>query len=319
MEEAFKLKRVYFYITGGLGNQLFQLAYALSNGNGTHAIAVGTIGNPRVNSEGFPDILDYELPAQVHFLDSKPNKFLTKTVGYLLRSNINPSPVEEKAPYRKFVKFLGGLVVIIHLQRILKLQVNQGVGFSKIQDSRIKSSAAIGYFQSYKWVETPGVYETLLSLKPKVISQQLQTLKELSIIERPLVVHFRFGDYVQEGGFGIPSEDYYIESISQMWGSGKYKKIWAFSDEPDKVSERILSRFGNQIRWIPMIENSSALTLEAMRMGHGYVIANSTFSWWGAFLSSNKNPDVIAPNPWFKSIESPIDLIPPRWSLKEAF
>lgn len=313
------MKRIYFFATGGLGNQLFQLAYALSNGKNSKIIAVGTIGNPRVNSEGLPDLLDFKLPYQTQFLNSKSNKFLTKTLGYLLRSNISPSRLEAKNAYRHLSKFLGQILVMLHLRTILGLLVNQGVGFSEIRMAKKKNMAAIGYFQSYKWAREPNAHKALLALRPRVESKQVLILSDLAKIEKPLIVHFRFGDYAQESGFGIPSENYYIESITQMWTSGKYKKIWAFSDEPEKVSEKILILFRNQIRWIPMIENSSALTLEAMRMGHGYVIANSTFSWWGAFLSYYKNPDVIAPEPWFKSIESPIDLIPPDWSRNRAF
>jgi hypothetical protein len=50
-----------------------------------------------------------------------------------------------------------------------------------------------------------------------------------------------------------------------------------------------------------------------MRLGEGYVIANSTFSWWGAYLSRSSNPLIIAPRPWFSKVESPRDLIPDSW------
>jgi len=50
-----------------------------------------------------------------------------------------------------------------------------------------------------------------------------------------------------------------------------------------------------------------------MRFGKGYIIANSTFSWWGARLSYEEEPDVIVPKPWFAQAEVPIDLIPSNW------
>ena len=51
-----------------------------------------------------------------------------------------------------------------------------------------------------------------------------------------------------------------------------------------------------------------------MRYGHGYIIANSSLSWWAASLSHAKNPLVVAPSPWFKQIGTPNKLIPDNWN-----
>jgi hypothetical protein len=51
-----------------------------------------------------------------------------------------------------------------------------------------------------------------------------------------------------------------------------------------------------------------------MRRGAGYVLSNSTFGWWGAFLSKTGNPRVVVPKPWFVTLEDPRQLNPEFWS-----
>jgi hypothetical protein len=138
-----------------------------------------------------------------------------------------------------------------------------------------------------------------MNLKPLNPSNELESYSYLAKIETPLVVHFRFGDYVQEGGFGIPTFDYYGSAIEELWSSGNYNKIWVFSDEPEKVPSSLMQKYERDLRWIPMVSGSSVQTLEAMRMGYGFVIANSTFSWWAVYLGDFSNKVVVAPKVWF--------------------
>jgi hypothetical protein len=51
-----------------------------------------------------------------------------------------------------------------------------------------------------------------------------------------------------------------------------------------------------------------------MRYFSGYVISNSTFAWWAAFLRHNQEVPVYAPDPWFKMINDPKMLIPENWN-----
>ena len=165
----------------------------------------------------------------------------------------------------------------------------------------------------------PEILDTLKSLEITHSDPELLELEALSARENPLVVHIRLGDYKKEDSFGTLPKEYYERSIEKMWNTGKYKVIWAFSDEPILAKEILSSIKDKNIRWISEIDGSAGKTLEAMRLGCGYVIGNSTFSWWGAFLSHTPEAKVIAPNPWFKSIPAPKDLFPPHWDLEVSW
>jgi hypothetical protein len=67
------------------------------------------------------------------------------------------------------------------------------------------------------------------------------------------------------------------------------------------------------IEWIDNTNLSASETLQLFRRCDGYIIANSSFSWWAAMLSQAVNPIVIAPTKWFRNLEDPKELIPPSW------
>jgi hypothetical protein len=131
--------------------------------------------------------------------------------------------------------------------------------------------------------------------------------------EKPLIVHVRLSDYRVEDNFGIPSKSYYSSAINNQIQMGSYKKIWLFSDEPKEAIAFIPEDYLDLIRNISLEVTDPICTLQVMRLGHGYVIANSTFSWWGAYLSRSENPNVIYPKPWFQGMPDPIELCPPSW------
>jgi hypothetical protein len=92
------------------------------------------------------------------------------------------------------------------------------------------------------------------------------------------------------------------------------KNIWIFTDEAESVSEFVSPSPNFRVSIIGEIGLNSAETLELMRYGSGYVIANSTFSWWAAFLSYQSKCTTIMPTPWFQKKSSPIGIKPHDWT-----
>ena len=304
-------------LTGGLGNQLFQVSAAMAIAKGSQVGLDWSIGAPRLNSHGQPEIASFELPENVHLLArANRSKVTKKASGYLLRIGVSPRKFESFFLYKAFLNLLWSILISLSSRRLIVSSAGRGVGYFPLRRRGIKQ-LIYGYFQSYIWPETSN--ELLRGMKPVDYSTELISYHKLSEIESPLIVHIRLGDYKLENSFGIPSKRYYSEAISEMWQTGEYKKIWVFSDEPNSAETLLPEEYHSELRWIPEVDSSAAQTLEAMRFGKGYVIGNSTFSWWGAFLAYNSNVQVIAPQPWFRFGESPQALIPPGWKQIDAF
>ena len=89
-----RIKRVYIFLTGGLGNQLFQIAAAKSL-NPEEIKVITSVGHPRINSSGRADVLSLNIGEEVSEHKVKhENRFVSKIFGYLMRSSINPTRLE---------------------------------------------------------------------------------------------------------------------------------------------------------------------------------------------------------------------------------
>jgi hypothetical protein len=130
-------------------------------------------------------------------------------------------------------------------------------------------------------------------------------------------VHFRRGDYITNKGaqqfHGLCSPDYYksaMKKIKQELGNPHY---FIFSDEVGWVREN----FSFDDPFTIVEGNTGKNSFEDMRLmaacKHN-IIANSSFSWWGAWLNEHKNKIVIAPTFWFKDVSiDTSDVIPDQW------
>jgi hypothetical protein len=114
-------------------------------------------------------------------------------------------------------------------------------------------------------------------------------------------IHIRRGDYLKlPNHHPVCDIDYYVEAMKKM-GNDKYYII--FSDDISWCKEN-LSFLNNKI----FIEgNTDFQDLYLMSKCKNNIIANSSFSWWGAWLNTNKDKIVIAPKKWFGISNSHLD------------
>jgi glycosyltransferase involved in cell wall biosynthesis len=308
-------KSKFISLTGGLGNQLFQYAAALYESNGFEVSLVSSLGIPRTSQSGKAEI--YSFGIKEPEITAKANWLTRRVAGYLLRQGLYRRRLERLRIFRAATFLAGRTLLSLHFRQRIHLIIGKGVGFSELRQSN-GSQLLIGYFQSFRWASAPQVLEKLQSLELTVDSMKFQQYCDLAIVEKPLVVHVRLGDYKNEDDFGILTRTYYTTAIQNQVESKKYGSIWLFSDELEEAQQLLPKDLNMEIRLIHEVEASAAATLQVMRLGHGFVIANSTFSWWGAFLSFSEGAKVIAPSPWFRNSPEPLQLIPPHWTRCDA-
>jgi hypothetical protein len=314
------MDKVLVQITGGLGNQLFQFAAGLSmvDGDPNRLVIEQKLGKPRSASKGTADIFGFTWPHSINTIQvnqSRVSDFMSRVTGYCLRMGVKPSNLESKKFVKSTILSLASLLISIFLKKRTNVVIGSGVGYSKL-DNNYSDPYLVGYFQSYRYAEMNRQY--LLKAKIQSAGPELKELNLAAIEELPLVVHLRFGDYLLEENFGIPSREFYSTGIRKLINRGSCKSIWVFSDDLPKAREKLDLKELLPIRWINSVDDSVVATLQAMRLGRAYVIANSTFSWWAAYLSLNPNVEVIAPSPWFMGMEDPEELIPPNWEQLDA-
>jgi hypothetical protein len=157
------------------------------------------------------------------------------------------------------------------------------------------------------------VLNGLLAIRSIEVNAEYLELEKSSARENPLIVHLRFGDYKNEPHFGVLTKDYYVNAVKLATHTREFGAIWVFSDEMKLARQLINFEIDLPIRFIENLGNSTATNFDAMRLGHGYIIANSSYSWWAARLSRNRVTLVIAPKPWFIGVDDDQSLIPPFW------
>ena len=127
-------------------------------------------------------------------------------------------------------------------------------------------------------------------------------------------VHVRRGDYLEprhQQVHGLCSRDYYEAAMRQIAQEIPGAEFFVFSDDPAWCRSNLQA---SQLR---IVEANGAdraeEDLRLMSACRHHVIANSSLSWWGAWLGRHPGQIVVAPDPWFTDRTPTPDLIPPSW------
>jgi len=129
-------------------------------------------------------------------------------------------------------------------------------------------------------------------------------------------IHFRRGDYAEKGKtrryHGLLGLDYYQKTISLINEEVKDPHFFIFSDDANWVKKNF--KIGKPVTYISgFYELTNAEELVLMSNCEHNIIANSSFSWWGAWLNKNPSKIVIAPTRWFRVRIGSKEMLPSGW------
>jgi hypothetical protein len=161
-----------------------------------------------------------------------------------------------------------------------------------------------GYFQSERYfADHADTIRTELGPTAPVNAGNARWLAEIAAEPRAVSLHVRRGDYVTNARFaarhGSCTPAYYERALDHVAGQMAAEPvIFAFSDDPHWVRNNL--RLPAEIRVVD--QNDPARNVQDLRLMSAcrhHIIANSSFSWWGAWLNQNPDKIVAAPARWY--------------------
>lgn len=285
-------------LQGGLGNQMFQYAFA--------SILAIKNKTPILIEDSIYQIQD-------------------KRKGYTPR-NFELAIFENEYNFAKEsdVRLFNNLSFIDKLKR--KFKFNYPKKFLEEQFEfcpKVNSLKApvylTGYFQSFKYFsEFEDYIRSLFVFQEKKLSQENLNLISVLKKENTVAIHVRRGDYITDKitnqFHGACSLEYYAKAIALVTSKIINPTLVFFSDDSEWVEKKFESLDFNKMFISHNKGVDSWIDMFLMSICAHNIIANSSFSWWGAWLNSNSDKIVIAPKKWFQGIEIDIkSIIPDEW------
>ncbi len=286
-------------VKGGLGNQMFQYAAG-------RAVALRCGVPLKLDLSGFADPTERPYALDAMAIEATP----------AVAADLAPFGKEEPSARGPWARLLG---VRCRLRRWRgrrdgRLYEERVFHF----DPRVRSLSAPvyldGYFQSERYFrDVRGAVARELSLRAPL--DPANAAMAASIRESDAVsLHVRRGDYVTKVIHGTCSLAYYRAALAHVVERVPGAHFYVFSDEPGWARENL----GGLHPMTFVTHNPperGAWDMHLMSLCRHHVIANSTFSWWGAWLSTWPDKIVVAPRPWFASApwHDTRDLLPVGW------
>ena len=275
------MKKAHITFQGGLGNQMFQ--YLFLN---------------YIKSISFVVYADTSL-----FFRTKMHSgfILDKVFNVDLRLSENELIISNNKFIKKFLSLNFGN------KRVVSEDVFNVDLLDKYSDIRF-----VGYWQTSEFVkEMYSNINEMFKFKVNLSPDAKSILKNIDD-SCSVAIHIRKGDYIDKKNkdlFGLCSSNYYSKAIELLRSkTSENIKLFVFSDDIDYSKELL----GSVLNCTFIEINNEVEELYLMHKCKHQIIANSTFSWWGATLNTNEDKTVIYPNPWYDKIYEHV-FIPSDW------
>lgn len=281
-----------------LGNQMFQYALAYS-----------------LSRENHEDILyDGRSVLENRFLLADWTfRHYELDVFWIPKQYMSPSSIEAKCLHPKIYEYWYRM---LYRKRYVKEE--WGVFIEQFPEN----SYLDGWFQSYRYFEkyTSDIRNIFTVKTP--LTQKNQELLDIiaSTWNNTVSIHVRRGDYVSlhsaNKWHGVCSIWYYESAIQYIKDKIQHPVFFVFSDDIAWCKENIIFP-----EWIVAyyVEHNGIAGHEDLRLMYScshHIIANSSFSWWWAYLGKNPDKNIIAPKKWLQTNSfSTHNLIPDTWTL----
>jgi len=194
--------------------------------------------------------------------------------------------------------------------------------YFNIQLNKMNDFYLDGYWQSDIYFQD--VSEEIRSdfrFKSSLVGNNINIIEKIKM-SNSVGVHIRRGDYITNPNafneYGrICDKEYYIKAIESIKLQVDSPHFFVFSNDIDWVKENI--DFSSKVDFINWnLGAESYIDMELMSLCKHNIIANSSFSWWGAWLNKNKNKIVLAPSRWKASNDINKKRIPDEWQTVEV-
>ena len=282
---------VYVRLLGGLGNQLFQ--YAMGR-----ALA---------------DAREAELVLDPRFI--------------LRKGCISGLAIDEfaiRARYLTDAEAAHFKEPVWKLSRALRRQINPWLGYYHETEHSFDTEALAqsndvmlsGFWQSERYFASHGhQLRTDLVLKHPLPSAAVKLAVQMAS-SPSVAMHVRRGDYLSDPKalvkHGVTSAHYYQTALQLMIEKLGDVDLYVFSDDPDWVRTNIQHP---NIIFVSDFGFSAEQDLWLISACQHQIIANSSFSWWGAYLNDYASKIIVAPQPWFDAKHmAQQDIIPAGWN-----
>ncbi|MDM9625973.1 alpha-1,2-fucosyltransferase [Rhizobium sp. S152] len=279
------------HIVGGLGNQMFQYAAGRALSLRTRQPLKIDISSMRKYRRRDFSLEEFNIEASVADPSDSP---VYRPRGFWARTL---QKFRKPSPYR----------YIRHVEQAFAPEILDLTGLVYLE----------GYWQSEKYFA--GFEDTIrteFALARPMSNARQATLARIKA-SNAVSVHVRRGDYVTNASanavHGTIDPEWYAAAMQRMAEKVQDPTFFVFSDDPAWASANLKSQWP-VVFIAPQDDGRDAEDMHLMAACGSHITANSTFSWWGAWLNPNPLKHVIAPLQWFRSTaHDDKDLIPTSW------